>query len=98
MSNSPSNSSGGSHTGLVAMSRVGDWEFSVDESLGGPHRWYMQLQGRAVYLYFQISAPSIVEDMLKVIDVVPAPARTASDMQIGTFQKSAVFLIRDDEF
>src|SRR5688572_17469626 len=40
--------------GLLAYGSAGAWEVSIDESTTGEEKWFAQVEGPSVYLYFAI--------------------------------------------
>ena len=47
--------------GLVANVSVGKWDIAIDQTLNGPEKWFAQIEGPSLYLYFQIGGPRTVE-------------------------------------
>jgi hypothetical protein len=46
--------------GLLAIGSSGPWEVSVDETISGTERWFAQIEGPSISIYFEIPSPSIV--------------------------------------
>lgn len=96
-SNSPDDNV--SSVGLVAIGRAGDWEVSVDETTSGADKWFAQIEGPSVYLYFEIASPGVIEEVLRFLDSPEAPSiDKRGDIEVGTFNETSVTLLRDDEF
>src|SRR5437773_2194336 len=69
-------------TGLLALGSSGPWEVAIDETLSGPARYFAQIEGPSVYLYFEIPAVKLVEDVLDFLD--PRVAATKPATENGT--------------
>ncbi len=61
--NIPNRNTKGS-VGLAATGSHGQWEIAVDEATTGTQKWYAQIEGRSIYLYFGIPGPSIIDHIL----------------------------------
>lgn len=53
--------------GLVASGIAGNWEVSVDETLSGPHEWFLQIDGPSWYLDFRFARREVIEDVLEFL-------------------------------
>jgi hypothetical protein len=81
--------------GLLACGRCGQWSLNVDETTSGPERWFLEIEGPAIYFSFEI--PS-VESIDQVLRFLRYPDRV-SDREIGIGKNglSPVRLITEDE-
>ncbi|MES2789673.1 MAG: hypothetical protein V4719_08635 [Planctomycetota bacterium] len=85
--------------GLSAFGRSKEWELSVDETTSGTDRWFAQIEGPSVYLYFEISSPRVIVDMLAFLEASQLPSvGSPNEMEIGLLGGSAVRIVRDVEF
>lgn len=58
---------GGAEFGLMANGSEGSWDVDVDESLSGEQRWYLQIDGPAMYFNCEIEHPGVVEAILRFL-------------------------------
>jgi hypothetical protein len=93
--------------GLAAFGASGPWEVAIDETLTKAHKWYAQIEGRSIELYFEINSPDIVATAIRFLKRRRAPvggrsipqSRDKDDsLRLGTFAKAPVSLIWDDEY
>jgi hypothetical protein len=89
--------------GLLAVGSSGRWEIAIDETTSGPQRWFAQIEGPAVYLYFEISSLEIIDQAIEFVtaaggDADAAPAARGDTLALGTSKSTPVKLVRDDEF
>jgi len=87
--------------GLAACGRDGDWAIDIDESISGAQKWFLQIEGRSVYLDFPIRSPRVIEKMLDFLTAQQAEKPGSSQnarMAIGKDKDEPVVLLRDDEF
>jgi hypothetical protein len=90
--------------GLAANGSSGGWEVAVDETLVGREQWFAQIEGPALYLYFQISSPEAVGDMIRFLEqcwptkemATHSPAGNGSK-RIGGSHWASIRLLRDAE-
>jgi hypothetical protein len=54
--------------GLAANGSSGGWEVAIDETLDRREKWFAQIEGPSLYLYFQISSPGTVGDMIRFLE------------------------------
>lgn len=80
--------------GLLANGSSGAWDFSVDETISGKHRWFAQLEGPNVTLSFEISSPRLVGE---VIDFLRDSSKSGR-LKVGCDRQIPVSLVKDDEF
>ena len=86
------------HVGLTAYGRAGGWEVSVDETLSGVETRFLQIEGPSVYLYFEISSLGILKELARFLEPPESPEGEQHErLEFGTFNGSAVDLLRDDE-
>jgi hypothetical protein len=55
--------------GLLALGSSGPWEVAIDETMSGPARYFAQIEGPALYLYFEIPTIELIEDVLDFLVV-----------------------------
>jgi hypothetical protein len=93
--------------GLVATGSSGAWSIDLDETTSGEAKWFVQIEGPAVYLYFQIPSPATIDSLLQFLDRHPVPLDGEQTLEsngiddslrIGNFGRTAVTMIRDNEF
>ena len=88
-----------SRIGLMANGRAGGWDVSVDETTSGPDKWFLQIEGPSVYLYFEIASLGAISALLKFLESPEAlPTERPGKIEVGTFNEIPVVLLRDDEF
>jgi hypothetical protein len=93
--------------GLVANGSSGSWEVAIDETIRGIQKWFMQIEGPTVSLYFEIPSPSIVdrihqflEQLANSVENRPLASLSANkgSLRIGSFGQAAVRLQSDNEY
>lgn len=85
--------------GLLANGGAEGWEISVDEMTSGPDKWFAQIEGPFVYLYFEIASPSTIEKLLRFLQASDVPATSGGEyIELGMFNKISVKILRDDEY
>jgi hypothetical protein len=93
-----------SHTpvGLSAIGSAGSWEIAVDEALARTDKWFLEIEGPAVYFYIEISNPGIINKTLAFIDAGGPESNSSnngkSSLQLGKIERTAINLLRDDEY
>jgi hypothetical protein len=91
--------------GLVANGSAGSWDVAVDETISGAARWFAQIEGPRVTIYFEIPSPKVIDQTIGFIeqntalDRIPAPGSAArhGSLRLGAFGRSPVALVWDDE-
>lgn len=90
--------------GSVANGSAGSWDVGLDESLDGPQRWFLQLEGPSIYLYFEIENPQVVDAVLCFLEQFVESAKLANsslaqngELQISSIDRTRISLIGDDE-
>ncbi len=91
--------------GLLANGSAGSWDIAIDETTSGPQRWFAQIDGPSVSLYFELPSPGIVDeivDSLPPAEAVNGPPTHSSegenDLVIGKDKRLPVALVKDDEY
>lgn len=91
--------------GLVANGSAGSWDVAVDETTTGEQRWFVQIEGAVVSLYFEIDSPRVVDTIVHfleqraVLGSEPSGSATADErVSVGRFGQYAVLLRRDSEY
>jgi hypothetical protein len=90
---------------LVANGSSGPWDVAVDETISGPARWFAQVEGPGIYLYFEIQSPGIIDAIIKFVEAhLNVKDRLRSDLvagngslDLGRFGCAPVALVWDDE-
>lgn len=54
--------------GLVASGISGDWEVSIDETLSGPRKLFLQIDGPSCYLELRVTRRGVIEGVLGYLD------------------------------
>lgn len=88
--------------GLAANGCAGSWTIDLDESTSGAEKWFLQIEGPALYLYFQVSGATAIHNILAFFEVASsqnsdelAISGRCSELEIGRFGASPVLLISD---
>jgi hypothetical protein len=92
--------------GLTAIGSSGAWEIAIDQTTAGTVRWFAQIEGPAVSLYFEIPSLEVIDRTLEFLtrfrSIIPGKnaAQAAADgtLVLGTSKFPCVELVRDDEF
>jgi hypothetical protein len=96
-----------SQKGTMALSAIGSsgpWEITIDQTVSGRDRWFAQIEGPSVDLYFEIPSLKIIDKAIEFLsartesgrDAVCSALECASGL--GTSRAAQIKLIRDDEF
>jgi hypothetical protein len=87
--------------GLLANGASGLWAVAVDVTTSGPERWFAQVEGPSVALYFEIPSVDIVSEALQVL----APRRGAKErsspgtgLVLTKDDQMPITLLADDEY
>jgi hypothetical protein len=91
--------------GLVANGSAGSWEIAVDETISAAAKWFAQIEGPRVYIYFEIPSPQIIDQTIGFIERhrdadqprPPGSATQSRSLRLGSFGRSPVALVWDDE-
>ena len=84
--------------GLVALGCGIVWNVQIDETIGDPHRWFMQIEGAKDYLYFEIESSSIVDAWLRILETMIGDPKPSTELRLGALGDLPVTWIADDEF
>jgi hypothetical protein len=88
--------------GLLATGCSGTWSVDIDETTAGAARWFAQIEGPSVYVYFQIPSPEITGRATQFLTERPenqsSQPGSNGALVIGGDKRASVSLIRDDEF
>lgn len=58
--------------GLTAIGSAGCWEVAIDETTSGTtQKWFAQIEGPSVYLYFAVQSPRVIDEMLDFLTKQP---------------------------
>jgi hypothetical protein len=89
-------------TGLYAFGRCGEWCVHIDDTLTDPPKWFVQIEGRLVHLYFELPSLRIVDTTIQFLEQRTLTATRFDEnrdtLRIGTFHGIPVVLCRDDEW
>lgn len=94
-------------TGLVANATAGAWDLAIDQAIDGPDRWFVQIEGPSIYLYFEIAHPRIVREAICFIDGRRSGAANRTDgctvgsggeLALGHLAQLPVNLVWDEEY
>jgi hypothetical protein len=92
--------------GLLAIGSSRGWDVAVNESLELPGEWLLELDGPTIYLVFQLRDLGVIGDTVGFLQQgLGAPRDTDrrprlkgdGALSLGTFGKSGVWLLWDDE-
>jgi hypothetical protein len=90
--------------GLAANGSAGGWEVAVDETLEGQEKWFAQIEGPLLSLYFQIPSAGAVGDIIRFLEhgrvgkaKASPPATGNGSKRIGGSRAAPVHLLRDEE-
>jgi hypothetical protein len=95
----PSSAIPDENLGLLANGSSGRWDVSIDEAISGTERWFAQIEGPLLWLYFEIPSPAMISKMIQFL----APPQTKSEdpegrLELGEAKGNPVALVRDDEY
>lgn len=82
--------------GLLANGASGPWQIEIDEQLRGDNRWFIQIDGPTVCLYFEIPSLEIVRELAQFLDTNLSQQHTA--LMLGKANDITVTIVRDDEY
>ena len=88
--------------GLLANGSSGDWEIAIDETTSGDDRWFAQIEGPSVSIYFEIESVDLVGKMIRFFGPrgglpVNGSAKRNGPLVLSKDKKSPVVLLKDDE-
>src|SRR5262249_38485609 len=104
---SPHKNPGSRGFGLAATGSAGSWSIDLDETTAGEAKWFAQIEGPSVYLYFQVPSPALIDRLLQFLDRRPVPLGGEQTLEsngiddslrISHFGRTPVGMIRDNEF
>lgn len=85
--------------GLAAFGSCGGWDIAIDESTSVADRWYAQIEGPSLYLYFRLVSLDVIGRVLRFLE---SPSIQSTEptgvIEVGTFNEALVLLRQDDEF
>jgi len=89
----------------MAIGSSGSWEIAIDQTTSGPERFFAQIDGPSVFLYFEIPSLEIIDEAIEFLTASSgngeknaAPAARGGTLALGTSKSTHVKLVRDDEF
>jgi len=90
---------------LLAIGSSGPWEIAIDQTTSGRERWFAQVEGPSIGLYFEIPALKVIDEAIRFLSGTPRPPRASfanstgnATLAFGNSGAASVSLIRDDEF
>jgi hypothetical protein len=92
--------------GLLANGSSRLWDVAVNESLEREGEWWLELDGRTVYLVFRLRDLAVIPEAVAFFGSALNPAPTLNGPQrsddddsltLGTFGTLPVWILRDDE-
>src|SRR6266851_1767785 len=57
-----------SEIGLVATGRSSSWNVELDQTTSECPRWFVQIEGPCLYLFFEIQGPETVNSMCRFLE------------------------------
>jgi hypothetical protein len=89
----------------MAIGSSGPWEIAIDQTTSGRDRWFAQIEGPSICLYFEIPALKTIDQAVRFLSEAPRPPRAGfanstrnGTLALGSSGMTSVGLIRDDEF
>ena len=103
VSKSKDHKEGKAEVGLLAFGASGRWEVAIDETLSGPSRYFAQIEGPSVYLYFELATVKTIDEAIDFFSAHATNARSQPFDKLGKLsiaKKSdpQISLIKDDEY
>src|SRR6185437_15649552 len=86
---------------LVANGSSGAWQVSIDESVRGAEKWYVDIEGPSVYLSFQLVDRGVIDKMIAFLDTPSRKGQSdkpSKELIIGKYGQAPVSLLEDDEY
>jgi hypothetical protein len=75
------------------------WDVSIDETVSGTQRWFAQIEGPSLWLYFEVPSPEIISKAIQFLAPPQTkPEETEGNLNLGEAQGAPVSLVRDDEY
>jgi hypothetical protein len=86
-------------TGLVACGSSGAWDVSLDQTLGRPSHYFLELDGPREYIRFRLMARQSAASIHDYLRRVEAVANVSDDgsLVVGIAGRSRIMLAWDDE-
>jgi hypothetical protein len=84
--------------GLLAIGSSGRWDVSIDETISGTARWFVQIEGPSLWLSLEIPSAEIISKWIQFL-AQPQTKRTETEDRLGLGEAKGipVTLVRDDE-
>jgi hypothetical protein len=91
--------------GLLALGASGPWEVAIDETLTGPARYFAQIEGPSVCLYFSLATGKANKAIEEALDFfvhsrnsgAKAFADSGATLSLAKNADTKISLTRDDE-
>lgn len=90
--------------GLLAIGSSAPWEVAIDVTTSGTERWFAQIEGPSISLYFEIPSPEIVAKIAQFFEGNQPKGSSNNSaglngsLVIAGDKQNPVMIIRDDEF
>lgn len=94
--------------GLVANGSSKSWDVAVDHTTTAPERWFIQLESRSLYLYFEIEHPRVIDRALSFVERrlqcskdVKEPSKCVGsneELTLGNLDGLPIALLGDGEY
>jgi len=92
--------------GQLAYGSSGRWEIAIDEAVSGADRWWAQIDGPSVSIYFAIPSLGIVKRVSSLLALHAMATNQSSNgsskrsesLTIGIDTNTVVTLLEDDEY
>ncbi len=88
---------------LVAFGSAGGWDVSIDESLGEVSLWSVQVEGRELYVEFQLTSLAVIDETIEFLQKGLARVRQSTSLageaekRLGKWGAAPVSLLWDSE-
>jgi hypothetical protein len=84
--------------GLMAIGSSGPWKIDIDETTSGKARYFAQIEGPLVDLYFEIGSLTVIDEAIRFFAKDKAKNNRNGTLVLSDNKTMQVSLIRDDEF
>lgn len=84
--------------GLLAIGSSGSWEVSIDQTTQGRDRWFAQIEGPSVYIYFEIASLEVIDQAIGFLSQVEDLSNSGDSLALANGKTPQIVLLRDDEF
>jgi hypothetical protein len=84
--------------GLMAVGSSGPWKIDIDETTSGKARYFAQIEGPLICLYFEISSLTVIDESIRFFAKDGVKSDRNEMLVLSDNNTTQVNLIRDDEF